>query len=513
MKTTFPRFSAVTVPARRMGRWLAAGLALGIVLGESLASELARGQDHAKVPLPKIRVAADHRGFVADDGTPFVPWGVTYYHPGTGWAPQVWKQFNAETTQRDFVRMKDLGVNCVHVFLSYGSFFMDSDGLMAEGLEKFDKFLAIAEAARIYVHPTGPDYWEGAPRWPAEDRMADPRALKATENFWKAFAKRYRGRSAIFAYDLRNEPEMAWDTPSMRSGWNAWLTAHYGSRGNAAKAWHVRPDSIAWGKQPPKPRFGRGPAVARLPALPREHGCGVDAAQSAAIKAADPDALVTVGLIQWSVPALLPGIEHYSAFRPRLLADLLDFQEIHFYPLASGFYDYTSAQARNENLSYLESVVREVAATGQPVVVAEFGWYGGGKLTIDQGRHPAAGDEQQAAWSSAAVRTSRGMATGWLNWGLFDHPGAGDVSQLTGLLTVNGRPKAWGREFQRLGASLAAERPAATKLGPRPVLDWDRCITSSEAGRQFRAAYLKAFLQNQPQAAACRIIHSKSDGQ
>jgi len=62
--------------------------------------------------------------------------------------------------------------------------------------------------------------------------------------------------------------------------------------------------------------------------------------QSAAIKAADPDALVTVGLIQWSVPALLPGVEHYSAFRPKLLAALLDFQEIHFYPLAAGFYDY-----------------------------------------------------------------------------------------------------------------------------------------------------------------------------
>jgi len=34
----------------------------------------------------------------------------------------VWKQFDADTTRKDFARMKELGVNCVRVFLSYGSF-------------------------------------------------------------------------------------------------------------------------------------------------------------------------------------------------------------------------------------------------------------------------------------------------------------------------------------------------------------------------------------------------------
>ena len=55
----------------------------------------------AETPLPaqtpsKIRVDRKHHGFVDAAGKPFMPFAVTYYRPGTGWAPQLWKQFNAE---------------------------------------------------------------------------------------------------------------------------------------------------------------------------------------------------------------------------------------------------------------------------------------------------------------------------------------------------------------------------------------------------------------------------------
>src|ERR1043166_2567519 len=91
----------------------------------------------ASAHLPKIRVAPDGRPFVAGDGAPFVPFGVTYYRPGTGWAPQVWKRFDADATRRDFARMKELGINCVRVFLSYGSFCPDPGVLETNGLAKF----------------------------------------------------------------------------------------------------------------------------------------------------------------------------------------------------------------------------------------------------------------------------------------------------------------------------------------------------------------------------------------
>src|SRR5580765_4401767 len=89
-------------------------------------------------PVPKILIAKDSRTFVTETGKPFVPFGVNYYRPGTGWAPQIWKQFDPEATKKDFARMKELGVNCVRVFLSYGSFCHEPGVLAPDGIAKFD---------------------------------------------------------------------------------------------------------------------------------------------------------------------------------------------------------------------------------------------------------------------------------------------------------------------------------------------------------------------------------------
>ena len=91
------------------------------------------------------------------------------------------------------------------------------------------------------------------------------------------------------------------------------------------------------------------------------------------------------------------------------------------------------------------------------------------------------------------METTEGLATGWLNWGFYDTPDARDVSQLTGLLTVDGKPKAWAREFQALSRTFAGTSIAPAQLGPRPSLDWDLLITSPQAGRQFREESHEAF--------------------
>jgi aryl-phospho-beta-D-glucosidase BglC (GH1 family) len=157
------------------------------------------------IHLPKILVAKDWRGFVTAPGGPFVPFGVTYYHPETGWPPQVWKQFDPEATRKDFAIMKRQGVNCVRVFLTYHSFYSRPGMLNPEGLKKFDQFLAIAEEAGIYVQSLGPGDWEGPPAGQSV-AIEDENTIRALEQFWKLFAARYRGRSVIFAYELQNEP-------------------------------------------------------------------------------------------------------------------------------------------------------------------------------------------------------------------------------------------------------------------------------------------------------------------
>jgi hypothetical protein len=303
----------------------------------------------------------------------------------------------------------------------------------------------------------------------------------------------------VFAYDLLNEPTVAWDTPAMRSRWNEWLGSTYGSAEKTAEAWSVPVQQIRWGDEAPPPK-DEAMSSRRLLDYQRFREHVADnwtRRQTAAIKQVDPAALVTVGLIQWSVPALLPGsVSHYSAFRPQRQAPLVDFMEIHFYPLASGFYEYKDPGDELHNLAYLESVVGEVAKTGKPVIVAEFGWYGGGPLTIGNG-HPHASEEDQARWCRRVVEVTQGLATGWLNWGFYDTPEARDVSQRTGMLTADGQMKAWGRQFQVLSQQMVGRHLPAADLGPRPALDWERCVTRSKAADEFCEQYFEAYRQQE----------------
>ncbi len=454
----------------------------------------------AERALPKVKIARDGRSFVTEAGKPFVPIGVNYFRPGTGWAPQVWKQWDAEATRKDFAKLKGMGFNCVRVFISYGSFYRDAGALLPEGLEKFDQFLALAEEAGLYVHPTGPDHWEGPPTWPVA--VSDPRTVQYLAQFWELFAARYRGRNVIFAYDLKNEPSVEWHHEAIPPQWNAWLQQKHGPCDKVAAAWGVT-NRYEPGKIPvPHPQQTlRSRQLLDFQTF-REHLADEwTRRQVAAIKAADPEALVTVGLLQTSIPAVAwgGGPAAYAGFRPERQAKFLDFLEVHFYPLVRGAYEYKSEQDELANLAYLESVVREVALPGKPVVLAEFGWYGGRqKPQFDKGAHPLGTEEQQAKYCRRAVQVSAGFVVGWLNWGFYDHPGARDVTELTGLLRVDGSTKAWGEAFQQLAGHYDGKRIRPAKIGPRPALDWGGCVTDPATSDQFRDNYREAFLADKP---------------
>jgi len=427
--------------------------------------------------LPKIRVDREHHRFVDAGGKPFLPFGMTYYRPGTGWAPQLWKQFDAEATRRDFALLKKHGVTVVRVFISFGSFFTEPGKLNPAGLAKFDQLLDLADEVGLYVHPTGPDAWEGMPGWTSDLNVfsndTNEPCLKAMEDYWRLFAARYRGRSTIWAYDLRNEPHLAWDTPYMRTQWAAWRKAH-----NLAPALVPNPKA--------------NPPAAELPDYQRFRESIAEkwvARQSKAIHAADPDALVTVGLLQWSIPAQRLPVDQYTGFRPSVIARHLDFMELHFYPLAADAYSYDSSASETMNLAVLESMARECAKPGLPLVIAEFGWYGGGPLKPNG--KPAT-EEQQSQWCRHLLEVTSPMACGWLNWGMYDHPQAADVSKLTGLFTADGKEKAWGRAFRDAAARFRANPPRYAMLN-RPDLPWAACTASSDEMEKFRRAYLAAF--------------------
>lgn len=441
--------------------------------------------------LPKIRVDKTTRSFVKETGEIFVPFGVTYYRPGTGWAPQVWKQFDLEATRKDFAVMKQQGVNCVRIFLTYHSFYSQPGVLDVSGLKKFDQFLDIAEEAEIYVHPTGPDHWEGLAEGQST-AIEDENSLHALEQFWKLFAARYRGRAVILGYDLKNEPELPWDSKLLQKRWNTWLEKTYVTEKALSISWSVD-EPVIFGQIsiPLKKNISNNRQVFDYQRFREEIADEWTRRQVESIKSVDPDALVTVGLIQWSVPAT---VSSYSAFRPARQAKFLDFMSIHFYPLAHGVYEYQNKEEELKNLAYLESVVREAIQPDKPTILGEFGWYGGGKPKFDQDRHPAATEEQQARYCRRLIETTAGFVCGWLNWGFYDQPEATDCSELTGLATSTGKIKAWGRNFKDLAQRYDGKLLPLPQIGARPMLDWDTCLTSESAVREFQQKYYEAFV-------------------
>jgi hypothetical protein len=424
--------------------------------------------------------------------------GINYFRPDTGWAPHIWKKFDAAIFREDCKRLKDSGANCIRVFLTYASFMTQKGQVDLEGLQKFDQFLDIAEEHGIYVYSTGPDHWEGPGQFVDKwmDRFTSEEIIQETCAFWRVFAGRYKGRNVIFAYDLLNEPCIPWQR-DMKQHWNAWLVQKYPSPEKLAESWGVPVDAVAWNDcETPEDDPNK---TTRQQVLDYQH-CRESLAvrwtrlQSQAIRETDPDALISIGLVQWSVPCI-PGwnFQYYTGFRPSQVAEYLDFMDIHFYPLATGFLEYHDQAAVTKNLAYVECLAREIARQGKPAIIGEFGWYGGGQLKNTHQEKPAASEEDHADFCAAVIETTKGFTVGWLNWGYYDVPGAMDITELLGLLKPDGKEKEWNRRFRKIAAELSGKKIPERKAGARPELDWEKLISDPEARRNFWEQYVKAF--------------------
>ena len=66
------------------------------------------------------------------------------------------------------------------------------------------------------------------------------------------------------------------------------------------------------------------------------------------------------------------------------------------------------------------------------------------------------------------------------------------MSKFTGLFTVDGKEKAWGRTFREMAQRFRANPPAYV-IPNRPDLPWDACTASGEEMEKFPQAYLAMF--------------------
>ena len=454
-----------------MTRWVLPGVSLLIWLaGAGRCDEPVMRQAGPRMGL--IAVSPDGKGFIErSTDQRFVPFGTNYYDPHTGWAPKIWRQFDPNRVTLHFQIMSDLGVNCARIFLTAATFQPDVNTIDEGALKKLDAMIEIARRSGIRLILTGPDHWEGSPTYWKPDRFAGERALKALENFWQTLGRRYRDEPAIFAWDLLNEPHMPWFVETWRPKWNQWLQEKYKSREALKAAWAEElADDEAWENiAVPEDKADRGNPRLLDWQLFREHLADEWVRrQVEAIRGADPTHLVTVGYIQWSYPLVRTGNPSlYAAFNPRRQTQWLDFICVHFYPLLGR--PFESQEAWDRNLAYLQSVLA-YCHVGKPVVLGEYGWYGGG---APRGQ-PSLTEDEQARWIVAEIEATRPVAAGWLSWPFADTPDSTDMSKFGGLVRSDLTPKPWAERFK----AYASQLPALPRPTPKlPAFDFTPSLT------------------------------------
>ena len=421
-----------------------------------------------------VRVAADRWNFETSEGTLITPLGgnmLNDQHPGhTG---TLFKHFDASDCDRRFGIMANLGLNCVRQAIGVNEVFDPANGLKAAGMKNWDTFIGLAEKHGVYLMPVGG--YLGGNDWFDIERLADNgKPLDESCAFWQVFCAHYAKHPAIWAWDLRNEL-LYWEQEHMtvggdkdsqrvgnmiRDAWPQWLETRYGS---------VEAMNRVYGKT--FASFAEVPGHVKVVENPfdlcafdfrnylNDRGYGWCKRQCDVIRDVAPGQMIVSGNNAW----LSPDQDLFLAngFHNRALHDLFDFVTFHPYPawecVPGGRGDPLDG---GEPLKYWLSACIGNARMdnyGKPVVVQEFGWYGGGtsKFLCDL---PYRSEQEHADYTRTLTDVLIPHVNGFINWPTFDMPAANDISNHGGIFTAEGKPKALAGVYADLVKRLNGKR-------------------------------------------------------
>src|SRR3954452_5966146 len=155
--------------------------------------------------MERVQVSPDGRGFVlSPSGKPFHPWGLNYGNAGR-LIEDYWET-DWPTVEQDFREMKDAGANVARVHLQLGKFMAAPDRPNDRALERLSRLLDLAERTHVYLDLTGLACYRKADVPPWYDGLPERERWAVQSRFWEAVSGRCAGRSAVFCYDLINEP-------------------------------------------------------------------------------------------------------------------------------------------------------------------------------------------------------------------------------------------------------------------------------------------------------------------
>lgn len=277
--------------------------------------------------LERVAVSPSSAGFVLNpSGRPFQPLGFNYDHDEQGRLLEDYWETEWSKVEEDFGEMRRLGASVVRIHLQFGRFMLDETNSSPRALQHYARLLQTAERNGLHLDVTGLGCYHKAdvPSW--YDALDEPRRWAAQVRFWSAVTRAGRESAAIFCYDLMNEPV----TPAGAGQGREWLGPPFAGK-------HF----VQWISRESKGRAR--PEIAR--AWIRQ--------LAGAIRLEDTNCLITVGLVDWSLPR--PGLD--SGFHPRALSSELDFFSVHVYP-------------ESGKVAEALGTLREFAV-GKPVVIEE----------------------------------------------------------------------------------------------------------------------------------------------
>lgn len=277
----------------RCSSTILASLVLGIV-----AIPSAFGEE----TLPRVLLSKDRTSFVLEGSEqPFRASGFNYDHDENGRLLEDYWESEWPKIEEDFREMKVLGAKVIRIHLQFGRFMQSPTEIRKEAIDRLVRLVQLARETRLYLNLTGLGcYHKGdVPAW--YDALDEEQRWEAQAQFWIAVAKATRNESSIFCFDLMNEPVVSggkrppgdWLGPPFAGKHFVQfvsLDPMQRSRPTVAKAW-----------------------ISKL---------------TAAIRSEDPQRLITVGLVDWSLDR--PGLT--SGFVPHVVEPHLDFISVHIYP-------------------------------------------------------------------------------------------------------------------------------------------------------------------------------------
>jgi hypothetical protein len=257
---------------------------------------------HPAPSLEFIRVSDDGTHFLcAESGTKFIAWGFNYDHDDAGRLLEDYWHKEWLTIVEDFKEMKTLGANVVRIHLQTAKFMKSPTQPDKASLAQLAKLVKLAEQTGLYLDITGLGCYhkKDVPQW--YDEMDETQRWNTQALFWEAVAKTCIKSTAVFCYDLMNEPIL----PGANKKETDWLAgefagSHFVQRITLDLAGRTKKEvAKAW--------------VDRLVTAIRKH---------------DDLHMITVGVIPWihTFPKAKP------LFYSKEVSANLDFAGVHFYP-------------------------------------------------------------------------------------------------------------------------------------------------------------------------------------